>query len=134
MNMHMKLLRQYNLKATPQRLAIIDAINEKGHITLDSLYSEIKQRFNSISLATIYKNIRAMTENKLLLEVKLSHSRSVYEIAKNTHAHLRCEVCGDFQDAEIDAGRIFHDTLKKFQFKINNTDIIISGICKNCTD
>lgn len=135
-NFHMKtyteLLRFNNLKATPQRLAIIDVINNQGHITIESLYEEIKKQFSSISLATIYKNIGMMTENKLLLEVKLPNSKSVYEIVKDSHAHLSCEICGKVQDMGIDSDKIFYEISREFNFKINNTDVVISGICKNC--
>lgn len=132
MNTYMETLRQYNLKATPQRLAIIDIVNKHGHINIDTLYEEIKKQFNSISLATIYKNINTMTENQLLLEVKLPNSKSVYEVTKSRHAHLRCELCGDVQDLTIDSNSLFVDISNKYNFKINNTDVILSGICRDC--
>ena len=36
------ILREYNLKATPQRLAIIESVDIYGHINIDSLYEEVK--------------------------------------------------------------------------------------------
>jgi Fur family peroxide stress response transcriptional regulator len=128
----MELLRQYNLKATPQRLAIIDIVNKNGHINIDCLYEEVKKQFNSISLAPIYKNINTMTENNLLLEVKLPNSKSVYEVTKSRHAHLKCELCDDVQDLTIDSDRLFDEISNQYDFKINNTDVILSGVCKNC--
>jgi Fur family peroxide stress response transcriptional regulator len=129
----MEILRQYDLKATPQRLAILNIVSTSGHINIDELYEEIKKQFHSISLATIYKNINTMTENKLLLEVKLPNSKSVYEVVKSRHAHLSCEICGDIQDMSIDAEKIFKEISNEYSFKINNTDVIISGICKSCS-
>ncbi|MFZ9658966.1 MAG: Fur family transcriptional regulator [Arcobacteraceae bacterium] len=133
MNTYMEILRQYDLKATPQRLAILNIVSTSGHINIDELYEEIKKQFHSISLATIYKNINTMTENKLLLEVKLPNSKSVYEVVKSRHAHLSCEICGDIQDMSIDAEKIFKEISNEYSFKINNTDVIISGICKSCS-
>ncbi len=132
MNRFTDILRQYNLKATPQRLAILDIIHKYGHINIDNLYSEIKGQFSSISLATIYKNINSMTESKLLAEVKLPNAKSVYEIVKDGHAHLKCEVCGDIEDMSIDANSIFSEISQQHHFKINHSDVILSGICKNC--
>ncbi len=133
MNTYMEILRQYDLKATPQRLAILNIVSTSGHVNIDELYEEIKKQFHSISLATIYKNINTMTENKLLLEVKLPNSKSVYEVVKSRHAHLSCEICGDIQDMSIDAEKIFKEISNEYSFKINNTDVIISGICKSCS-
>ena len=133
MNTYMEILRQYDLKATPQRVAILNIVSTSGHVNIDELYEEIKKQFHSISLATIYKNINTMTENKLLLEVKLPNSKSVYEVVKSRHAHLSCEICGDIQDMSIDAEKIFKEISNEYSFKINNTDVIISGICKSCS-
>jgi len=67
MNDFTNILREHHLKATPQRLAILENIFLYGHINIDKLYDKVKQKFHSISLATIYKNINAMSENMLLL-------------------------------------------------------------------
>ena len=132
METNARLLRDHNLKATPQRLAIIDVVSRYGHINIDSLYEEIKKRFNSISLATIYKNINSMTENKLLLEVKLPNAKSVYETAKEQHAHLKCDHCGMVQDIHIDTLREFEKISEENHFMLKSTDIVLSGTCSKC--
>jgi len=131
MNTFTDILREHNLKATPQRLAILHIISKYGHINIDSLYNEIKEQFSSISLATIYKNINSMTEEKLLGEVKLPNTKSVFEIVKEGHAHLKCEVCGDVEDMNIDTS-VFSEISKEHHFKVNHSDVILSGVCKHC--
>jgi Fur family peroxide stress response transcriptional regulator len=126
------ILRQYNLKATPQRLAIIKSINDFGHINIDKLYEEVKQRFSSISLATIYKNINAMIQNMLLVEVKIPNKKSVYEIVKQEHSHLVCQKCSKVLDIEIDTNTIVNLISKEYDFSINQSNLVLSGICKDC--
>jgi len=126
------MLREHNLKATPQRLAIMDIISGYGHINIDTLYDEVKKRFNSISLATIYKNINAMTKNLLLLEVKVPNEKSVYEIVKNGHSHLKCTHCGNIIDIEIDTENMLQDISKQHNFHIDKSDLVFSGVCKSC--
>lgn len=132
MNNFTDMLRTHNLKATPQRLAIMDIISVYGHINIDTLYEEVKKRFNSISLATIYKNINAMTKNLLLLEVKVPNEKSVYEVAKENHSHLVCSHCGKIIDIDVDTENMLKDISKKHQFEINQSDLVFSGVCKNC--
>ncbi len=132
MNTFTEILRQNNLKVTPQRLAILHIISKHGHINIDTLYSEIKEQFGSISLATIYKNINSMTEAKLLAEVKLPNAKSVYEVVKEGHAHLKCEICGKIEDMIIDTNSIFGEISQVHHFKINYSDVVLSGVCKNC--
>jgi Fur family transcriptional regulator, peroxide stress response regulator len=132
MNDFTDMLREHNLKATPQRLAIMDIISIYGHINIDTLYDEVKKRFNSISLATIYKNINAMTKNFLLLEVKVPNEKSVYEVVKDNHSHLMCTHCGKIIDIELDTENMLNDISKQHQFNINQSDLVFSGVCKDC--
>jgi len=126
------LLRNYNLKATPQRLLIIESIDKYGHINIDHLYEEVKSTFTSISLATIYKNINSMIHNVLLSEVKIPNEKSVYEIVKDQHSHLFCKNCGDIVDIKINTKRIVDSISEDYKFSIDKSDLVFSGSCENC--
>jgi len=132
MNNYTDILRQHNLKATPQRLAITDALYRYGHVNIESLYQMMIKKFNSISQATIYKNINLMLENCFIQEVKIPHAKSVYELTKETHSHIVCDKCGKINDITIDLNNIIKDTSQINNFKINKTDVVFSGICKDC--
>ena len=125
-------LRQHNLKATPQRLAISDALYTHGHINIDALYLLMLKNFHSISLATIYKNINLMLENSFIQEIKIPQDKSVYELIKATHHHLVCSTCKSIEDIFIDTKDIDSQVQTKSNFKISKTDFVFSGICKNC--
>ena len=132
MNDFTSILREHNLKATPQRLEIINAIFIHGHINIDKLYLEVKNKFSSVSLATIYKNINAMIDNLLLEEVKLPNEKSVYEIIKHKHSHLLCNKCSNVLDIDIELDTIVSSISSKYNFTIEQSDLVVSGICKNC--
>jgi len=132
MNDYTDALREHNLKATPQRLAIANALRISGHISIESLYDVMIKKFSSISLATIYKNINLMLENSFIQEVKIPNSKSVYELTKSSHSHLICENCAQVNDINIDLNNIIEHASKLNDFKINKTDLILSGLCKNC--
>ena len=127
-------LRSYNLKATPQRLVIIESIDKYGHINIDKLYDEVKSKFNSISLATIYKNINSMITNTLLQEVKIPNEKSVYEIVKEKHSHLVCRECGEVFDIMIDTKNITDCVSHDYNFTIDQTDLVFSGKCNSCSN
>ncbi len=127
-----KVLREHNLKVTPQRLAIVDALYSYGHMNTESLYTLMLQKFHSISLATIYKNINLMLECNFLQEVKLPHAKSVYELTKTSHSHLLCKKCGAIEDVVVDLTPFVDAISKTNQFQIDKTDFVLSGNCKNC--
>lgn len=126
------ILREHDLKATPQRLAMLEIIEKMGHINIDDLYERVKEKFSSISLATIYKNINAMTKNALLFEVKLPNEKSVYEVVKQKHSHLLCKECGEVYDVELPTDEIEQKAASIHQFTVDQSDLVLSGTCKNC--
>jgi len=132
MNKYTNILREHNLKATPQRLAIADILYKKGHADIEFLYELMLKKFSSISLATIYKNINLMLENSFIQEVKIPNAKSVYELTKNTHSHLVCQKCGEVEDITLDLNNIIKSASKKSDFIVNKTDFILSGVCHNC--
>ena len=128
------ILKEHKLKATPQRLAILESIFNHGHITIDNLYNDIKSKFSSISQATIYKNISDMTKTMLLLEVKLPNEKSVYEIVKENHSHVLCNICKEIIDVEINTSAMTNNISKEYNFSINQCSLIFSGTCQKCKD
>jgi Fur family transcriptional regulator, peroxide stress response regulator len=133
MNNYTNLLKEYDLKVTPQRVAIVEELYMNGHMNIDDLYKKLLSKFPSISLATIYKNVNAMIEKVFLSEVKIPNSKSVYELVKSEHAHLVCSSCGHIEDIEVDTSSILNDISKMSKFKIDSTDVVLSGVCPNCS-
>ncbi|MDX4060565.1 transcriptional repressor, partial [Aliarcobacter skirrowii] len=127
------LLKNYDLKVTPQRIAIIEELYKNGHMNIDDLYKKLLDRFPSVSLATIYKNINSMVEKLFLSEVKIPNAKTVYELSKNEHAHLVCSNCKAVMDIELDSSDISKQISNLNNFKVNQTDIILSGICQKCS-
>jgi len=132
MNNFTDTLRAHHLKATPQRLEIAKILYTRGHVGIEDLYQVMLNKFNSISLATIYKNINLMIENSFILEVKLPNTKSVYELTKESHAHLVCQACGEVTDLSLDLSSITNLTKQSNNFKIKKADLIFSGLCQKC--
>ncbi|WP_417334575.1 Fur family transcriptional regulator [Halarcobacter sp.] len=126
------LLKEYNLKVTPQRVAIVEELYSNGHMNIDELYKKLLEKFPSISLATIYKNVNAMVEKVFLNEVKIPEAKSVYELAKEEHSHLVCSSCGKIEDITIDTSVLQSSIKEESAFQIQNVDVVFSGLCKSC--
>ncbi len=133
MTNYTNLLKEYDLKVTPQRVAIVEELYRNGHMNIDALYKKLLSKFPSVSLATIYKNINAMVEKVFLSEVKIPNSKSVYELVKTEHAHLVCSCCGYIEDISLDASSILDEASRLSSFKIDSTNIVLGGICSKCS-
>ncbi len=126
------LLREHHLKVTPQRLGILSLMHTMGHINIEELYAQIKEQFSSISLATLYKNINAMVENKLVTEVKVPNVKSKYEITKEPHIHLLCSACSEFIDLDLDLHPLLDAASSKSHYELHGSCIVLSGLCEKC--
>lgn len=127
-----QLLRKHHAKVTPQRLALLEELHKRGHADIDELYTGIKKRFPSISLATLYKNINSMLENALLKEVTISGLKNKYEINKPEHIHVICQKCGKIEDITVDAGSLEQDVAKISSYAITQSTLNFFGICPQC--
>jgi len=129
---HEHLLKHHQLKATPQRMAIIDLMHHTGHISIDDLYQAIREKFASISLATLYKNVHTMMDVSLIREVKIPGQKTKYEIEKEAHAHVMCKCCGELKDIPFNPVSLLQQSMDMSQYKADDVSIVISGTCPEC--
>ncbi len=131
---NLELLKEYNLKATPQRLEILSAIESLGHANIDEVYEVTKKRQSTISLATVYKNITALLEKNLLKEVALNNFKSKYEISKHSHSHLVCKECGSVVDVDLNDSicQSSKAMAKDNLFDFKELELNIYGVCSKC--
>ena len=132
MNNYTTILREHNLKATPQRLEITNALYRNGHVSVERLYEMMLKKFNSISLATIYKNINLMLEASFIQEVKIPNAKSVYELTKDSHSHMVCTNCEEIMDVTLDLSSVQDSATQKSDFKISHANLVLSGLCQKC--
>ncbi len=132
MTNYTSLLKDYNLKVTPQRVAIVEELSLNGHMNIDDLYKKLLAKFPSISLATIYKNVNAMIEKVFLSEVKIPNTKSVFELVKNEHAHLVCSSCGSIEDINLNVQSVLEEASQASAFTIDSTNLVLGGLCPNC--
>jgi len=123
------LLKNSPLKITPQRLEILQTIQKNGHISIDDLYNHIKEKFPSISLATVYKNIHILKDENILTEIHPQNEKSHFELKKEPHGHFICKKCGNIYDFEIETSCNPH--LSEIS-EIDESEVYLYGICKKC--
>lgn len=131
---YVTLLKDNNLKATFQRISILESIERHGHINIDGIYEEVSRIHASLSLATVYKNILLMVANNVLVEVPVSGQKSKYELKKEDHIHLVCTQCGMVEDKPSinKVGILIHDMTKEQNFVLDNKQINLYGVCGIC--
>jgi Fur family peroxide stress response transcriptional regulator len=132
MNNYTLMLKEHNLKVTPQRLGILSLLGSMGHVSIEDLYSCIRIDFNSISIATLYKNINHMVEVNLIKEVKIPNNKSKYEILKEKHSHMICKKCYKLEDLKLSLDSLIGDASKMSGYLFDDNALVLSGTCPQC--
>ena len=124
-------LKKYNFKITPQRLRVIEYINESpGHFTAEDVYKSVVKVEPSITVATVYNILRAVTMSGILTSFEVNGT-TWYETNLEKHANFVCLSCGSIEDFEIECNDLSKSAEAK-GYKVNNVDVIIRGYCKEC--
>jgi Fur family peroxide stress response transcriptional regulator len=130
------LLKSRNLKATPQRLSVLEVLNKNEHPTMEEIYEEIKKEFPSISLATVYKNINTLRESDTVIEINTQNGKTRYDIYVKPHTHIICKKCGSIRDAEFleSVYEYQEEIAKKWRYDVKRIDITaMIDSCPLCT-
>lgn len=129
-------LKKDNIRVTPQRQAVLEyLIGHRSHPTADEIYHALSPSFPSMSVATVYNNLRLFTEIGFVQEMKYGDASSRFDFAAKPHYHAICTNCGkvvDFfypslEDVEIAASQLTG-------FKINDHRLEVYGLCPDCQE
>lgn len=107
-------------------------MNTKTHPTAAELYNMIKQDYENIGQATVYRNLKQLEEQNMIIIVSSKNNIKRYDGNINYHNHFICEKCGKVIDV-MDETKIDTDVIEKNNnVKILNTKITYEGICNKC--
>ena len=132
----MDTIGEADMKYTNQRVEIIAFLREhKGHPTVDEVYDGVRKKLTRISKATVYKNLKFLSQKGLLEEVNVK-GVTRFEANFVPHHHLICRKCGkmdDFQSEELfDYSMKIAEDIEEFSIDSMSTNFY--GICKQCKE
>ena len=131
-----RLLHKKGLRLTPQRLLILQALQEaKTHLDAEELYRILKERDRRISLATVYRNLALLCEVGLVEQRFFagSQQRVYYEPHGSEHYHFTCRKCGKVIEFESDLIPQVERALEdKHGVRVERVCVYFDGLCSEC--
>ncbi|UCG27388.1 MAG: transcriptional repressor [Bacteroidales bacterium] len=135
-NMNMQQLRDIltdnNLKITPQRMAVMQAvIRLKDHPTVDNVLEFLKKDHPNIAIGTVYKILETLVAKGIIRKVKTDKDIMRYDAITERHHHLYCnesERIEDYYDEDLNGIIEEHFTKKGIPgFEIKDIRLQIIG-------
>ncbi len=126
--------RRKGLALTHQREVIYRALaGMHEHPSPEAIYEVVRERIPSISLGTVYKNIKTFLDTGLLREVSPHHGSVRLEANMAPHHHLVCLECKAIVDlGEEDLEPVRLKRRPPAGFRIQRFSVEAVGLCAAC--
>jgi Fur family peroxide stress response transcriptional regulator len=126
--------RDMGLPVTPQRIAIYRALLQlDSHPDAEAIYEHVRGEIPNLSLATVYKNLEALSKLGVIREVTPLHETARFDANLDAHHHLVCTACKQVVD-------LYDEGLSKLKvadehvlgFKVSRIRVQVEGLCPAC--
>src|SRR5262245_39863706 len=140
-------VRAAGLKLTPQRIAIVrELAQDESHPTAQELFDRLRPSLPTMSFATVYNTMAALSAAGLCRALSLSPGSGRFDPNMQPHHHVVCDACGSVRDiaptsrdAAVPSGhlRSFGSTRRLISraapgFEVRSVEQIFRGLCGAC--
>ena len=129
-----ELLRTHGLRVTRPRLAVLDVLTQGGHLEVDEITRQARNRIDSVSTQGVYDVLGALSRVGLARRIEPAGSPARYEArVGDNHHHIVCRSCGAIEDVDCVRGErpclvpgLGHG------FEIDEAEVTFWGLCPDC--
>lgn len=124
-------LRGSGYRLTPQRQAILAAVEELGHATPDEVRDKVG---GSCNVSTVYRTLEVLEELGLVRHTHLSDRAPTYHSAREAeHFHLVCRNCRKVTSVDPEQAAAFLAELRaRHGFVTDVGHLAVFGTCEAC--
>jgi Fur family peroxide stress response transcriptional regulator len=122
------------LRRSKQREAILSFLRKtSSHPTAYHVYEAVRKEIPNISLGTVYRNLKLLSDEAEIMELDLAGSLSRFDGDTRSHYHFRCQRCGRVFDVDepVDMERN-ERVAKKTGFRVSHHILEFRGLCRDC--
>ena len=126
-----ELLKLYGMQVTMPRILVIeDLMTHHVHATAEEIFRRVNAKDESVSRATVYNVLNALTDKKAVRALTLDEKQTHYDIDLSPHAHFRCTRCGRIIDLAMP--KVENVQLPE-GCTLDNEEFYYLGLCPECT-
>jgi Fur family peroxide stress response transcriptional regulator len=128
-------LQNAGMRVTPQRLEIYRMMaTTKSHPTAQMIYNELRLRFPSLSLATVYNTLEAFVNLGIINVLGTAGDEAVhYDADTSPHINLACVSCHrviDLPSKHVHA--LDQEISANSGYKLLGARVMYYGLCPEC--
>ena len=116
-----------------QRRLISDAIRElDSHATAEQVYGHIHKSHPTVSKATVYRNLRQMSESGELANIGSFRGSARFDHKLREHYHFACDACDKIFDVGGDLSGFINKMDGLDGFDVKKYSLSLGGLCRDC--
>jgi Fur family peroxide stress response transcriptional regulator len=121
-------------KKTRQKEAMLKVLRRTiSHPTAGWIYNEVRKEIPTISLGTIYRNLKLLKERGEILELNIIDGLSRYDACADNHYHFRCDKCDSVFDVDEPVDKEINEKVAcATGFLVRQHRIEFRGLCRDC--
>ena len=129
-------IRKAGLRVTPQRLAILAAVDSMSHANVDEIVSNARLRLGSISFQAAYGALEALGTAGLIRRIEPARSPARFESrVGDNHHHVVCRICAATSDIDCAVGSApCLEPSQTHGFLLDEAEVTFWGICPSCQE
>ena len=107
----------------------------EDHMTVDELWSAVRQRHPSVGHVTVYRTLKLLCEAGLCREIRFDDGTTRFEhsYGHSHHDHIVCTVCGQcIEVVDDDIEELQKRLMKRHGFTLVNHRLNLYGVCRAC--
>ena len=128
---HSQTLRSRGYRMTPQRLAILQALHNGGHLSPAQIFERVNQ--TGMTEATVYRTLEFLAGNGVVNPTQVGGGHLTYELSGHAHHHLVCRVCGAQLDLDPDS---LNNAISRIELQtgylVGAGHLTFFGLCPEC--
>lgn len=125
---------QQKTRNTRQKRVILKLLKSTDtHPTADWIYEQARKVLPDISLGTIYRNLRVLTETNVIQELNYGSTYSRYDGNPAEHYHFICSECQRVLDVPLKIQQELNFKVEEATgWKVGLHRMEFYGICSDC--
>ena len=129
-----EVLREHGLQVTPQRLAVLQAVQSQPHTTADAVADAAREQIGSISKQSVYDALGALMDAGIVRRIEPAGSAARYETrVGDNHHHLVCRGCAAIVDVDCAVGAAPCLTAADAAgYTVDEAEVTFWGTCPTC--
>jgi Fur family ferric uptake transcriptional regulator len=119
---------------TRPRLAVLEVLDEGGHLEVDEIATRVRGRLDSVSTQAVYDVLGALARVGLARRIEPAGSAARYERrAGDNHHHVVCRGCGRVADIDCAVGQApCLEPSATEGFVVDEAEVTFWGLCPDC--